>query len=454
MTVTEALLSPPPRSRAAEGRAAGGRDFDRHLETAQQSDSGEAVGGKDRAERRSADRRDRAPRHEDADRAASSTPTVHDAKAPEAQAADVPVSATAPGEATSEETAALAIELAGADQAAAESADGDLVGGGAARAGAETGTTATAATLMAASTSADDSTAPAANGRGQAGAASSASAASLVALGGDTTESGSGMPGNSTSPAAATSADTASSGGTVPSDTTVTTDVTVPAAAPRPAPGAAAAVPATAVDAAAIPAAGAASIAQAAPTSGAAAAGTSRTDGVAVEGAGTTAQALPNSAPAAVPSSAAPAAATAPSHPPLAPQLAPQFAQIRHLPQGEHVLTVTVDPEHFGPVKVVVHITADGASVQLLSSTEAGREALRGALADLRRDLAATGMNADLDLGPGQDEQAGREEAQSEREAARLAVMPTGTAPALVGPAGSSVTTAGSSGSQGVDLYL
>ncbi|MFN3865162.1 MAG: flagellar hook-length control protein FliK [Demequina sp.] len=152
--------------------------------------------------------------------------------------------------------------------------------------------------------------------------------------------------------------------------------------------------------------------------------------------------------------SAAPAAQSTPASPALAPQLAPQFAHLRQLPHGEHVLTVTVNPEHFGPVKVVVHITADGASVQLLSPTEAGREALRAALADLRRDLAATGMDAELELGATHDDAHERQDARPGDGGSRLDSRNRVTLPEALVPATTSTTATGPIGSQGVDLYL
>ena len=63
------------------------------------------------------------------------------------------------------------------------------------------------------------------------------------------------------------------------------------------------------------------------------------------------------------------------------------------------MLTLRVEPDSMGPVRVVAHIATDGVRIELLGGTDHAREALRAALPDLRRDLAATGMRADLDLG-------------------------------------------------------
>ncbi|HEY3339965.1 MAG TPA: hypothetical protein VGK18_15810, partial [Propionicimonas sp.] len=54
-----------------------------------------------------------------------------------------------------------------------------------------------------------------------------------------------------------------------------------------------------------------------------------------------------------------------------------------------------------GPVRVVAHIGAGGVRIELLGATDQAREALRAALPDLRRDLVAAGLPAELDLGSG-----------------------------------------------------
>ncbi|NCT92648.1 flagellar hook-length control protein FliK [Cellulomonas sp. APG4] len=118
-------------------------------------------------------------------------------------------------------------------------------------------------------------------------------------------------------------------------------------------------------------------------------------------------------------SSSAPTAETsapsAPSGPPaqaaeakaLADQLGVRLAALRTAAQGEHVLTLRVDPESMGPVKVVAHIGADGVRIELLGGTDQAREALRAALPDLRRDLVAAGLSPDLELGTGASDQGG-----------------------------------------------
>jgi flagellar hook-length control protein FliK len=85
---------------------------------------------------------------------------------------------------------------------------------------------------------------------------------------------------------------------------------------------------------------------------------------------------------------------------PIAAQLAGPIATMRTAGPGEHVLVVRVSPASIGPVRVLAHITADGVRIELLGGTDQARELLRAALPDLRRDLAAVGLQAtNLTLG-------------------------------------------------------
>lgn len=81
-------------------------------------------------------------------------------------------------------------------------------------------------------------------------------------------------------------------------------------------------------------------------------------------------------------------------------------------------MTLAVTPEEFGPVTVRAVIGPDGVKMELFASTDAGRDALRSAMTDLRRDLAGQGMNATLDLSSrGQpDQQASGRDNPSSRE--------------------------------------
>lgn len=93
--------------------------------------------------------------------------------------------------------------------------------------------------------------------------------------------------------------------------------------------------------------------------------------------------------PAAGPAPAQQAATAVPV--PLAAQLRGPVAELVRAAAGQHIVTVHVAPENMGPVTVQAHIGGGSLRVELFSSTDAGREALRAILPELRRDLAATG---------------------------------------------------------------
>ncbi|MFV0632962.1 flagellar hook-length control protein FliK [Demequina sp.] len=176
-------------------------------------------------------------------------------------------------------------------------------------------------------------------------------------------------------------------------------------------------------------------------------------------------QALPTAAPAVtvdagvVVSTSTPGQASTPTvSPPLVDQLTPRLAAVRSLPAGEHVLTIVVEPENFGPVRVVAHITADATTVNLHSATDAGREALRVALGDLRRDLAATGLRADLNVGGDSGASSHQSSDSSPRDGHRTpGASPGGRGTGLGESTGRAAVTSAhppASSLRGVDLYL
>jgi len=92
----------------------------------------------------------------------------------------------------------------------------------------------------------------------------------------------------------------------------------------------------------------------------------------------------------------------------VAAQISPAVIAIAQRPSGTHQLTMTVHPESLGPVTVRAHISAGGdVQVELLGATDAGRDALRAIVADLRRDLAAVMPNASLSLASNMGGEAG-----------------------------------------------
>ncbi len=103
------------------------------------------------------------------------------------------------------------------------------------------------------------------------------------------------------------------------------------------------------------------------------------------------------------------APAAAPSIP-IADQLGARLRSLTGLAAGRHVLSVPLDPEHLGPVRVVAHISADMVRVDLVGAGAASRDALRGALGDLRRDLASAGLHVEVGLGGADDRGAGADQ--------------------------------------------
>ena len=97
---------------------------------------------------------------------------------------------------------------------------------------------------------------------------------------------------------------------------------------------------------------------------------------------------------------------------------------------GVHRLTVHLHPADLGPVQVVAEIRNGEINVQLSGATDAGNDALRNAMDDLRRELDRSGFsNTTLDLrqGPGQQDQA-------RQQFGFLANGRTGAGPDLSGP--------------------
>ncbi|WP_344129365.1 flagellar hook-length control protein FliK, partial [Luedemannella flava] len=99
----------------------------------------------------------------------------------------------------------------------------------------------------------------------------------------------------------------------------------------------------------------------------------------------------------------APTAATGPAEPPATPapaqQLAGHISLLRRDGDGVHRLTVQLHPADLGAVQVVAELRDGALQLQLHGATEVGRETLRGALPDLRRELAEAGFSScTLDL--------------------------------------------------------
>ncbi|TFD24818.1 flagellar hook-length control protein FliK [Cryobacterium lyxosi] len=90
---------------------------------------------------------------------------------------------------------------------------------------------------------------------------------------------------------------------------------------------------------------------------------------------------------------------------PLTAQIMKPLFSLTTAAPGEHVLTISVSPDNLGPVTVRAHVTGEGIRVELFAPTDLARDALRVILPDLRRDLAGSGLSAQLNLSS--DSQAG-----------------------------------------------
>lgn len=90
---------------------------------------------------------------------------------------------------------------------------------------------------------------------------------------------------------------------------------------------------------------------------------------------------------------------------PLHRQLLGPIATLAAGPNGERTLSVNIAPEALGPITVKALLGGDGIRMELSAPTDAGRDALRAMLPELRRELAATGSGA-ITLATGSDSSA------------------------------------------------
>jgi cell wall-associated NlpC family hydrolase len=127
---------------------------------------------------------------------------------------------------------------------------------------------------------------------------------------------------------------------------------------------------------------------------------------------------------------AAPAPVTAPpapSAPAPAPALLGQLSgpvtQLVTQPDGSHSVVVRVVPEQLGPVTVDAHLTDHGLHIELSAPTDAGRDALAGVIGDLRRDLAAGGITANVSLGSAGSGTTGDGQAQQSSQQAAFELL-------------------------------
>ncbi|MCU1507305.1 MAG: hypothetical protein JWP05_2274 [Microbacteriaceae bacterium] len=105
-----------------------------------------------------------------------------------------------------------------------------------------------------------------------------------------------------------------------------------------------------------------------------------------------------SAAPLAASSASAPTAVAAPPAPAFSEQIARPIFALASAGNGEHTVTVSVTPDNLGPVIVRAQVSPNGIRVELFAPNDAGREALRSILPELRRDLAGSGLNSNLNL--------------------------------------------------------
>ncbi len=121
-------------------------------------------------------------------------------------------------------------------------------------------------------------------------------------------------------------------------------------------------------------------------------------------------QATTPAAPAAPVAEVAQNSTPVPTGPP-AEQIAMRIAPLRLDADGVHRLTVQLHPVDLGPVQVIAEIRNGDISVQLTGGTEAGTDALRQGLDDLRRELQESGFgNCSLDLRQGSQQDQARQQ--------------------------------------------
>ncbi len=82
--------------------------------------------------------------------------------------------------------------------------------------------------------------------------------------------------------------------------------------------------------------------------------------------------------------------------PALAPQLAAPLFSLASAGHGEHVMTLRVAPDDLGPLTVRAHIDAAGVRIELFAPGDAGRDAVRHVLPELRRSLEDSGASLSL----------------------------------------------------------
>lgn len=118
------------------------------------------------------------------------------------------------------------------------------------------------------------------------------------------------------------------------------------------------------------------------------------------------------------------------ARPALLPQLTGPVIALARSAQGQHSITLTVSPENLGPVTVRAHIVGSSIRLELHSPSDAGRDALRVILADLRRDLSVAAPGASVDVSSRDSASGSSPDAQARPDSGRSGAESRGDAEA------------------------
>lgn len=136
------------------------------------------------------------------------------------------------------------------------------------------------------------------------------------------------------------------------------------------------------------------------------------------------------SAPLAATSAAEATSAAGSARPALLPQLTGPVIALARSPEGQHSITLTVSPENLGPVTVRAHIVGSSIRLELHSPSDAGRDALRVILTDLRRDLSVAAPGASVDVSSRDSASGSSPDAQARPDSGRSGAESRGDAQA------------------------
>jgi flagellar hook-length control protein FliK len=147
-----------------------------------------------------------------------------------------------------------------------------------------------------------------------------------------------------------------------------------------------------------------------------------------------------------------PAGSPAPTQQPaLTQQLARPLFTLANAGHGQHVVTVTVSPESLGQVTVRAHVSAQGMHVEMFAASDAGRDAVRAILPDLKRDMGQSGVSTTLDLSSqNQPSDTGRQQPDARAATGPATRQDTGLEARPTAPTSTPVRQA--SGSAGLDV--